>query len=88
DQMSKANEQLRRYEELDAKVTRLNEVHQRESMKLDYDKEALLGKMQDLKARGLSFNNVSDLEQEVEKLVNRLEDALTATKRKIREAGM
>lgn len=86
--MSKANEQLRRYEELDAKVTRLNEVHQRESMKLDYDKEALLGKMQDLKARGLSFNNVSDLEQEVEKLVSRLDDALAATERKIREAGM
>lgn len=86
--MSKANEQLRRYEELDAKVTRLNEVHQRESMKLEMDKEVLLGKMQDLKARGLSFNNVSDLESEVDKLVSRLDDALTATERKIREAGM
>lgn len=78
-------EQIRRYEEIDAKVGNLKEDVQREKMELDYAKKDLKDKMKTLKEKGLDFKNVSDLESQILVFKKDLTEILDATERKLNE---
>ena len=80
-----ANEQLRRFEEINQRVGTRSEQAQREKIALDYDKQALKEKMDALKAKGISFNNVTELKDVLEDRVSQLANVLDATERKLNE---
>lgn len=80
------NELIKRYEDIDNKVTSLKNDVQRDEMELHYSKKDLKEKMDTLKEKGIDFNNVSDLEGKLDNLKTELDEILNSTRRKLDEA--
>lgn len=81
-------EQIKRYEELDARVTKMKEEVQREKLELEYDKKLLKEKMDLLKQQGIQVENISGLENMLEDLTKKLAEVLDATERKLQESDL
>lgn len=76
---------IARSELIEARVEKMKNDFNRETIELDYDKRALKEKMDLLNKKGLEFSNLSELETEIDKLVNSLNEVLDATERKLSE---
>ena len=76
---------IARSESVEARVDKLKNDFNRETIELDYDKRALKEKMDLLKKKGLEFSNLTELETEIDRIVGSLNEVLDATERKLSE---